>query len=102
MNNIPNRRIFYVDTPLGKLKIYAKHDNVPTCFDENDNPVFACKDFPEDYPGIYIDLIRPGEPDTSGELLCVVEYASNQDHLQTVVYDIGSDLPSHIYIHEEY
>ena len=34
-------RCFVVETPLGKLEIYAKHDK---------------SDCAEDYPGVYIDL----------------------------------------------
>lgn len=38
------KREFYVDTPLGKLHVHAKHDT--------DNAA--------DYPGVYVDLVRDG------------------------------------------
>ena len=62
------KREFYVDTPLGKLKVWAKH--------EVDNP--------KDYPGVYIDLVRDGKPD---ELLACVEYDSADGTMLTCVYD---------------
>lgn len=63
-----DKREFYIDTPLGKLKVYAK----------------SAVDHPEEYPGVYVDLIRDGHPD---ELLARVEYDSYMGSLVTFVYD---------------
>lgn len=72
-------RSFYVDTPIGKLKVWAKHD----------------VDCPDDYPGVYIDFIPAGkENDCADEnMVCVVEYESIRGHIQTVVYQPDQDEP---------
>lgn len=36
-------RRFVIETPLGKLEVYAKHDK---------------SDCAEDYPGVFIDFVR--------------------------------------------
>ena len=71
-----------MDTPLGKLKIYAKHE----------------KDCPADYPGVYVDFVEP-----SGEqvMLACVEYVPSDIRIQTCVYGDGnSDSPTEIVHHE--
>ena len=59
-------REFFVDTPFGKIKVYAK-TNV---------------DDPDDYPGVYVDLVKG---DKLVQLACV-EYDSVKEKLQTCVY----------------
>ncbi len=75
------KREFYIDTPVGRLHVYAK-SNVD--------------------PGVYIDLV--GVPDADGELmdelLCCVEYESYTGVLQTVVYQPGDDEPVSILKYE--
>lgn len=80
-----NKREFFIDTPLGRLKVWAKHD----------------KDTPEDFPGVYIDLLSDGENGNDyGELLCCVEFESMHKCLQTVVYDPDVDDPVIVHRHE--
>lgn len=69
-------RCFYIDTPIGQLKVYAKSDT----------------DHPDDYPGVYIDIVSPDNPGNS-EMLCCVEYESIGNHLQTCVYQPYKDEP---------
>lgn len=75
-------REFYVDTPMGKLKVYAK------------TPV----DNPDDFPGVFIDLISGNE---LIQLACV-EYESVDKKLQTCVYGDGSDdAPTDVIMHKK-
>ena len=74
-------REFYIDTPLGKLKVWAKH--------KIDNAV--------DFPGVYVDLVRDGMDD---DMLACVEYDSCHDRLQTVVYQPAIDEPHEIVVHD--
>ena len=74
-----NRREFYVETPMGKLKVYAKH------------PEGDCE---QDYPGIFVDLVREGSVD---EFVACIEYDSNMGGILTTVYEFGDDCPS-VYI----
>lgn len=62
-------RCFYVDTPVGKLRILSKHS----------------VDNAEDYPGVFIDIVND-ESDYYGELLCCVEYDPIINKVQTVTY----------------
>lgn len=75
------KREFTVDTPLGKLRVWAKHD----------------EDYPDDFPGVYIDLVRQGEDDA--ELACV-EYNPCYERLQTCVYQPAEDETAEIFVHE--
>lgn len=75
-----NKREFYIETPLGKLKVWAKHDI----------------DCATDFPGVYVDLVREGKGD---ELLACVEYIPYGDYLQTCVYQPGVEYPD-IIIHD--
>ena len=76
-----NDREFYIETPLGLLKVFSKHD----------------VDLSLDYPGVNIDLIREGEDDLP---LATVEYESTKDHIQTVVYaEISREDPTDIIPH---
>ena len=77
------KRCFYIDTPLGKLRVYAKHDI----------------DCAADYPGVFIDLVKE-ETDGYGEMLCCVEYDSVRNRLQTVVYQPYVDDPEAIIVHD--
>ena len=74
-------REFYVDTPLGKLKVWSKH--------ETDNA--------DDFPGVYIDIVRDGLDD---DMLACVEYDSCSNRLQTLVYQTGMDEPVELIVHE--
>lgn len=76
------KRRFFVDTPLGKLEVYAKHDR---------------QDCAADYPGVYIDFVRE---DGATVVLTCVEYDPSKDLLQTVVYgDCVSDEPTEVVTH---
>ena len=72
------KREFYVDTPLGKLHIYAQYDT----------------DNADDYPGVYVDMVRNGY---AAETLACVEYDSGDGRMLTTVYDIGRDEPTVIH-----
>lgn len=74
-----NERMFYIDTPIGRIKVWAKHS----------------VDDPEDYPGVYIDVIPNGNrDDNADENMCsVVEYDSVNKCIQTCVYQPYSDEP---------
>lgn len=75
-------RRFVVETPLGKLEVYAKHDN---------------SDCATDYPGVYIDYVRK---DGATVALACVEYDPCKDLLQSVVYgDCVSDEPTEVVEH---
>ena len=75
-------REFYVKTPLGELHIHAKHQ---------------AGDHAEDYPGVYVDLLRNGhEP----EMLACVEYDSGDGKILTTAYDGGRDEPIFWHHHE--
>lgn len=74
-------REFYINTPLGKLKVWAKHEI----------------DCAEDCPGVYIDLVRDGRDD---DMLACVEYDSYNKRLQTCVYQPGIDTPVDIIIYK--
>lgn len=75
-------RCFVVETPLGKLRVYAKHDN---------------RDCAADYPGVYIDYVRE---DGATVVLTCVEYDPSKELLQTVVYgDCASDEPTEVVAH---
>lgn len=73
-------REFYIDTPLGRLKVWAKHEI----------------DSPKDFPGVYIDLMTLAGP----EILACVEYDSCHKHLQTCVYRPCEDSPTHVFVQE--
>lgn len=69
------KREFCIDTPLGKLKVYSKHE----------------KDTPEDYPGVYVAYV---DPNTMKEtVLTMVEYdhygANDGGSIYTRVYGNG-------------
>ena len=64
-------REFFIDTPLGKIKVYAKTN----------------ADDPSDFPGVYVDLVKEDE---LIQLACV-EYESVYKKLQTCVYGDGLD-----------
>ena len=75
-------RHFVIETPLGKLEVYAKHDK---------------SDCAEDYPGVFIDFVRE---DGATVVLACVEDDPDKDLLQTVVYgDCASDEPTAIVEH---
>lgn len=70
-------RDFDIQTPLGALHVYSKH--------EADNP--------KDFPGVYIDLKE------TGDMLACVEYDSVNHTMQTCVYQPGQDTPVEVVIH---
>ena len=71
-------RHFIVDTPVGQLAIYAKHDKT---------------DCAADYPGVFIDYVRK---DGATAILACVEYDPNKEALQTVVYgNCASEIVEH-------
>lgn len=73
-------REFYVYTPLGKLRVWAKHTS----------------DDPDDFPGVFIDLVC----DRGDEMLACVEYDSIEKGLQTCVYQPNRDDPVSIVKHD--
>ncbi|WP_449291102.1 hypothetical protein [Oscillibacter ruminantium] len=78
-------RRFLVSVPEGTLKVQAKHD-----YERPDQG----EDNPMDFPGIYVDLVRPGHDDV---LIACIEYESSFDYLQACVYgDILQDEPTHV------
>ena len=77
--NIP--REFYIDTPFGKLKVYAKHKT----------------DTPADYPGVFVDFIDRGGEEIP---LACTEYDPNKNVIQTCVYGDGlDDSPTDVVCH---
>ena len=79
-----NKREFCVETPMGILRVYAKHDT----------------DSAEDYPGVYIDLIRPGTERTDSDPVCTVEYDSGERRIQTVAFDAEMDAPVEVIVYD--
>lgn len=76
------KREFYINTPLGNLKVWAKHDS----------------DTPEDYPGVFIDFVNEKNGDT---LLSCVEYDHLGGGIYTRVYgDADNDAPTDSIFHE--
>lgn len=69
------KREFFIDTPLGKLRVYAKHN----------------EDSPDDFPGVFVDYVREDED----ICLACVEYDSVAKGIYTHVYgDVYSDYPT--------
>jgi len=75
------KREFIIDTPLGKLRVWAKHD----------------QDCLVDFPGVYVDFLQDGKDDA---LLACVEYDSSNDRLQTCVYQPAIVEPVEIVVHD--
>ncbi len=76
-----NDREFFVETPLGLLRVWAKHD----------------VDLSLDFPGVYVDLVREGEEDVC---LACVEYESVNKEIQTCVYgDARTEDPTDVVVH---
>lgn len=80
-----NKREFLVTTPMGVLRVYAKHD----------------MDHPEDYPGVYIDLVKHGIDLADGDPVCTVEYDSSKKRIQTVAFDAEMDAPIAVTVYAE-
>lgn len=77
------KRVFFVDTPAGKLKVWSKHEPV---------------DYPTDFPGVYVDILLPNGMEIP---LACTEYDSCDGKLQTVVYGISrTDEPTVIEKHD--
>lgn len=73
-----SKREFYIDTPIGKLKVYAKHK----------------KDCPADFPGVFVDLVRDGDEDV---LIACVEFDSCEKNLLATIYgQLYNDSPTDI------
>lgn len=70
------RREFYINTPVGKLHVWSKH--------EEDNEL--------NFPGVYIDLVT----DHGDEMLACVEYESMERLIQTCIYHPKEDVPTYI------
>ena len=67
-------RDFTVKTPKGDLRVWAK----------------MAVDDPEDYPGVYIDIVNP-QGDGVDDLLCCVEYDTVADGIYARVYADGDE-----------
>lgn len=86
--NDTNPRSFYVDTPVGKLFIHAKHPE---------------KDVAEDYPGVWINFVTPESPEDGSGLipLACVEYDPGDGCVFTDVYgDAQQEDITHRIMHE--
>lgn len=86
-NPQPERK-FQVVTPGGVIECYSKHEGV---------------DSGEDFPGVYVDIRRNQaqlEGKEIGDMACCVEYDSCSKHLQTVVYQLLQDEPTHVEVYE--
>lgn len=70
---------FYVDTPIGKIRVCAKYDG----------------DAPYDYPGIYVEWVAKNY----NELIACVEYDSIDKAMQTFTYKPFDDEPVHKTVH---
>ena len=78
LDDCVNKREFYINTPVGKLHVYAKHE----------------KDNPKDFPGVFVDIVRDCEEDC---LLSCVEYDSiNSCILGTIYGELSDDSPTDI------
>lgn len=85
-NPKPERK-FQIHTPAGIIEVYAKHEG----------------DSPEDYPGVFVDLRRTDSQlsgEEIGDIAACVEYDSGSHMLQTVVYQMLQEEPTHIEIYE--
>lgn len=76
------KREFTVDTPLGKLHVWAKRGDA--------------SDIADDYPGVYIDLVT----DYGTSLLACVEYDSCFGNMLTTAYDFAKETPRLSYTHD--
>lgn len=86
--NPMQRREFFVDTPIGRLRARAS-------MEFEDDP--SAKDDPDGYPGIFVDLVREGK---EVSLLSCTEWDSADHKLQTCVYgNLGDDAPTSISVH---
>ena len=75
---LQKKREFHIDTPLGKLKVYSKHD----------------KDYPKDFPGVFVDLVRDSDEDI---MIACVEFDSVEQNLLATIYgQLYSDIPTDI------
>lgn len=70
---------FYVDTPIGKIRVYAKHDGIA----------------PDDYPGIYVEWVTKNY----SELIACVEYDSSNEVMQTFTYKPFNEEPVRKTVH---
>lgn len=78
IDELQKKREFYIDTPLGKLKVYSKHE----------------KDCPVDFPGVFVDLVRDGDEDV---MIACVDFDSCEQNLLTTIYgQLYSDTPTDI------
>ena len=87
-NPQPDRK-FQVWTPRGILECYAKHEGKVSG--------------KEIYPGVYINLRVTDEQKASEVVdrqVCCVEYDSCSKHLQTLVYQLMVDEPTHFEVYE--
>ena len=85
VRELQDKREFYIDTPLGKLKVWAKHKI----------------DTPEDYPGVFVDIVTNNDEESI--MLACVEYDSSLDGIYTRVYGDGlDDAPTESVRHENY
>lgn len=85
VRELQDKREFYIDTPLGKLKVWAKHET----------------DSPEDYPGVFVDILT--NDNEEGIMLACIEYDSSLDGIYTRVYGNGlNDAPTDSVCHENF
>ena len=75
------KREFFIETPLGKLRVYAKYEG----------------DSPDDYPGVFVDFITP---ENESIILTCTEYIPGDGKIKTTVYDGTSEEPVVNYDHE--
>lgn len=79
-------REFFVDTPLGKLRVWAKSD----------------VDDASDYPGVYIDLIPKNKPVDFADdyMIACIEYDSSDNKIQSCLYQPTIDEPVEIVVYD--
>jgi hypothetical protein len=82
-------RVFYVELPIGRLKIWAKADWGDIANDDN----------PEDFPGVFIDLELPNK-DTI--MLACIEWESCSKEIQACIYsNCMNEDPTYIITYED-
>lgn len=75
IDELQKKREFYIDTSLGKLKVYSRHEET-------------------DFPGVFVDLVRDDKDDM---LIVCVEFDSvEQNFLATIYGLLYSDTPTDI------
>lgn len=54
-----------------------------------------------EYPGVYISLLKNNDPDGIGDLITCVEYITGDNEIATETYHPDCEEPSHMIIYED-